>query len=72
MKKYHKRTLDAVKSIAPGAVVTLTKNGHYRITHPAFAAPIFTPSTPSDKRAWKNFVSHVRRTHRQGRTRDDT
>jgi hypothetical protein len=38
-----------------------TRGGHLKLTHPAAAVPIFTASTPSDRRALRNVRAELRR-----------
>ena len=44
-----------------GFTVERTEGGHYRITHPSMASPVFGPSTPSDTHSLRNLQAKLRR-----------
>jgi hypothetical protein len=46
---------------ALGYLCPLTKNGHYRVTHPERRGLVFMASTPSDHRSHKNALAQLKR-----------
>lgn len=47
-----------------GYVVRKTNGGHWRITRPDMAGPVFASDTPSCHRAEKNLLADIRRQQR--------
>ncbi|WP_114906857.1 type II toxin-antitoxin system HicA family toxin [Ornithinimicrobium murale] len=54
-----------------GWTVERTSNDHLRWTPPFKATPVFSASTPSEYRAFKNLRSTLRRTERAAGRRTD-
>ena len=48
-----------------GYSVEKTNGGHFRFTHPRASTPIFTSSTPSDRRAFMNMSKMLQRALRR-------
>jgi hypothetical protein len=46
---------------AYGRIVAPTRGGHYRLTHPAAAVPVFVSATPSDWRVPLKVRAELRR-----------
>lgn len=57
------REMDAVirRLRREGFTATIAGCGHWRITHPDLATPVFASSTPSDRRAIHNLLAMARR-----------
>lgn len=49
-----------------GYSVVRSNGGHLRITHPDLTGPVFTSSTPSDWRTYRNLRATLRRNRRGG------
>jgi len=48
-----------------GYSIARTGRGHLKIEHPAMAGPVFTGSTPSDRRALANATAMLKRRIRE-------
>jgi predicted RNA binding protein YcfA (HicA-like mRNA interferase family) len=49
-----------------------TRGGHLRCAHPRAAHYVYTASTPSDYRAWKNLQAAMKRALAAGAARDNS
>jgi hypothetical protein len=54
----------ATPDSADGGQISTTKGGHLRLEHPEASGPVFTGSTPSDRRALHNARAAMKRVRR--------